>query len=68
MPQMDGHTLVRLIKNEKEFAETPIIMFSSLIHDNMRQKGESLGADAQFSRAQLSECIQTMIELMGKRK
>ncbi|MCL1903752.1 MAG: chemotaxis protein [Oscillospiraceae bacterium] len=67
MPQMDGHTLVRLVKKDKELTNTPIIMFSSLIHDNMRQKGDSAGADAQYSRAQLSECIKTMIELMSER-
>ena len=65
MPQMDGHTLVRLIKGDKELAKTPVVMFSSLIHDNMRQKGETAGADAQFSRAQLSECIKTLADLMS---
>lgn len=65
MPQMDGHSLVRMIKSDKEFEKTPTLMFSSLIHDNMRQKGDTVGADAQFSRAQLPECIRTLIELMG---
>jgi len=64
MPQMDGHTLVRLIKSDKDFEKVPVVMFSSLIHDNMRQKGENAGADAQFSRAQLGECVKTLIELM----
>jgi two-component system chemotaxis response regulator CheV len=68
MPQMDGHTLVRLIRGEKEFARTPIVMFSSLIHDNVRQKGESAGANAQFSRSQLHECIKTVVELMSEYK
>ena len=65
MPQMDGHTLVRLIKSDKELAKTPVLMLSSLIHDNMRQKGEIAGANGQFSRAQLSECIKTLVELMS---
>jgi two-component system chemotaxis response regulator CheV len=64
MPQMDGHSLVRFIRADKELSKTPIVMFSSLIHDNMRLKGESAGADAQFSRAQLSECIKKVTELM----
>jgi len=66
MPQMDGHTLVRSIRKEKEFANTPIVMFSSLIHDNVRQKGEELGANAQFSRAQLDECVKTVVALMSE--
>jgi len=68
MPQMDGHSLVRLIRQEKEFSETPVVMFSSLIHDNVRQKGEDLGANAQFSRSQLDECIKTVVELMNEYK
>jgi len=65
MPQMDGHTLLRLVRGDKELAEVPFVMFSSLIHDNMRQKGESAGADAQFSRAQLADCIKKVVDLMG---
>ena len=64
MPQMDGLTLVKSIRNDKEFEKTPIVMFSSLIHDNVRQMGENAGANAQFSRAQLSECVQCVIKLM----
>jgi two-component system chemotaxis response regulator CheV len=65
MPQMDGHSLLRLVRGEKEFSKTPFIMFSSLIHDNMRQKGDAAGADAQFSRSQLPECIKKVVDLMS---
>ncbi|MDR0197849.1 MAG: chemotaxis protein [Oscillospiraceae bacterium] len=65
MPQMDGHTLVRMIRADKALKSTPIVLFSSLIHDNLRQKGETVGANAQFSRSQLSECIKTVIDLMN---
>jgi len=64
MPLMDGHTLTRMIKSDKELRFIPVVLFSSLIHDNVRQKGETLGADAQFSRSQLGECIKTLIELI----
>ncbi|MCL2634197.1 MAG: chemotaxis protein [Oscillospiraceae bacterium] len=67
MPQMDGHTLVRLIRSDKELSATPIVMFSSLIHENVRQKGENAGADAQFSRSQLSDCVRAVVELMSKK-
>jgi two-component system chemotaxis response regulator CheV len=65
MPQMDGHTLVRLVRTDNELNQTPIVMFSSLNHDNVRQKGESAGADAQFSRSQLEACIRKVVDLMG---
>ncbi|MCL1881356.1 MAG: chemotaxis protein [Oscillospiraceae bacterium] len=68
MPLMDGHTLLRLIRNDKVLAKTPVIMFSSLIHDNVRQKGDEEGADAQFSRCQLHACIKKIVDLMSENK
>ncbi|MCL2754560.1 MAG: chemotaxis protein [Oscillospiraceae bacterium] len=65
MPLMDGLTLLRLIRTDKAIAKTPFVMFSSLIHENVRQKGDEAGANAQFSRSQLHACISTVIELMG---
>ncbi|WP_455716546.1 chemotaxis protein, partial [Anaerosporobacter sp.] len=47
MPQMDGHRLTKLSKDDKELNKIPVIIFSSIIYDEMRRKGESLGADAQ---------------------
>ena len=42
MPQMDGHRLTKLIKEDNELKEVPVIIFSSLINDEMRRKGELL--------------------------
>ncbi|MDR0821950.1 MAG: chemotaxis protein [Oscillospiraceae bacterium] len=64
MPQMDGHTLTKLIKDDKELRGVPVFIFSSLIHENMRQKGDSAGANAQFSRAQLSDLLKILLETM----
>ncbi|MCL2018229.1 MAG: chemotaxis protein [Oscillospiraceae bacterium] len=66
MPQMDGHTLTRLIKEDKELKETPVFMFSSLIHENIRGRGDSAGADGQFARSQIGELINTLIEFLTK--
>ncbi len=49
MPQMDGHRLTRLIKEDDDTKDIPVIIFSSLVNDEMRKKGEALGADAQLS-------------------
>ncbi|MCM1179212.1 MAG: chemotaxis protein [Clostridium sp.] len=64
MPQMDGHRLIRLIRNDENLKHLPIIVFSSLINDDMKRKGERLGADAQISKpeiAQLVSCIDNLI-------
>ncbi|MCL2693721.1 MAG: chemotaxis protein [Oscillospiraceae bacterium] len=64
MPQMDGHTLTRLIKEDKELKNIPVFMFSSLIHENMRGRGDSAGADGQFARSQLGDLIVALSEAL----
>jgi len=66
MPQMDGHTLTRLIKDDKELKHVPVFMFSSLIHENMRGRGDSAGADGQFARSQIGELISTLTEYLTR--
>lgn len=57
MPQMDGHHLTKLIKEDPELSCIPVYLFSSLINDQMRIKGEAVGADAQFSKPQIGALI-----------
>ena len=57
MPQMDGHRLIRLIRADDAFDHVPIIVFSSLINDDMRRKGEQLGADAQISKPEIGQLV-----------
>ena len=64
MPQMDGHRLIRLIRSDEALKQLPIIVFSSLINEDMKRKGERLGADAQISKpeiGQLVSCIDNLI-------
>ena len=49
MPLMDGHRLTKLIKTDDKLKNIPVVIFSSLINDQMRAKGEALGADVQLS-------------------
>ena len=44
MPQMDGHRLTKLVKDNHRFNCIPLIIFSSLISEEMRIKGRQLGA------------------------
>ena len=47
MPLMDGHRLTKLVKTDEKLKHIPLIIFSSLVNDEMRRKGENLGANAQ---------------------
>ena len=67
MPQMDGHRLLKLIKSDPELQNIPVIIFSSLINEDMRKKGDSLGADAQLSKNEMGEFIQKLDEIMTEK-
>ncbi|MCL1924580.1 MAG: chemotaxis protein [Defluviitaleaceae bacterium] len=57
MPEMDGHTLCKLVKNDRRFKHLPVIMFSSLINDEMKKKGKTVGADAQISKPEIENLV-----------
>ena len=66
MPQMDGHTLTRKIKEHNILKILPVILFSSLITNDLKHKGESVGADAQLSKPEIGElvaCIDSFTEI-----
>ena len=57
MPLMDGHRLLKLIREDNDLKELPVIIFSSLLNDDMRKKGESLGANAQLSKPEIGDLV-----------
>ncbi|MBV7274525.1 chemotaxis protein CheV [Clostridium sp. PL3] len=65
MPQMDGHTLTRKVKEHKILRRLPVVIFSSLITDELKHKGESVGADAQLSKPEIGELVRTIDELIN---
>lgn len=64
MPQMDGHRLTKLIKTDDDLKSIPVIIFSSLINEQMRAKGESLGADAQLSKPEIGMLVSEIDKLL----
>lgn len=64
MPEMDGHRLTKLIKDDDETKDIPVIIFSSLVNDEMKRKGEALGADAQLSKPEIGNLVHVIDELL----
>lgn len=58
MPQMDGHHLTKRIREDETLKHLPVIIFSSLITDDLRHKGERVGATAQVSKPEIAELVQ----------
>lgn len=64
MPQMDGHHLTKKIKSHADLKKLPVIIFSSLITDDLRHKGEQVGAEEQISKPEIAELILRMDKLI----
>lgn len=64
MPLMDGHRLTKLIKEDEQLKHIPVIIFSSLVNDDMRRKGEELGADAQLSKPEIGNLVREIDRLV----
>lgn len=64
MPQLDGLTLTRKIKEDEILKKLPVIIFSSLITQELRHKGESVKADAQLSKPEVSQLVDTIDKLL----
>jgi len=68
MPRMDGHRLTKLIKTDPALMNIPIIIFSSLIDENMQKKGAEVGADAQLSKPEIANLVGLVDVLVNRSK
>ena len=66
MPEMDGHRLTKLIKEDDRTKNIPVVIFSSLVNDEMKRKGEQLGADAQLSKPEIGNLVKIVDSLVEK--
>jgi two-component system chemotaxis response regulator CheV len=66
MPIMDGHRLTKLVKSDDELKDIPLIIFSSLVNEEMRRKGEALGADAQLTKPEIGQLVDTVDRLIDR--
>lgn len=64
MPRMDGMALTKRVKSDPQLKKLPVVLFSSLITDALRHKGESVGADDQISKPNFSELAGRAIRLI----
>ena len=64
MPQMDGHHLTKLVKEDGFLNKLPVVIFSSLINDDMEKKGRSLGADAQITKPEIGNLVSLIDKLI----
>ncbi len=66
MPLMDGHRLTKLVKTNDVMKKIPVIIFSSLVNEEMRVKGARLGADAQLTKPEIGNLVEAVDGLIDK--
>ena len=64
MPKMDGYTLTKNIKGDSLLSQIPVVIFSSIVSQDVLHKGKSVGADAQLTKPQIGILIETIRELL----
>ena len=62
---MDGHHLTKLVKDNNHMNHIPVVIFSSLVNEEMKIKGEQLGADAQLSKPDIGQLVSAIDKLVG---
>jgi two-component system chemotaxis response regulator CheV len=65
---MDGHRLTKLVKSDEETKQIPVIIFSSLVNNEMRRKGDELGANAQLSKPEIGNLVKVIDQLLNTKK
>jgi len=64
MPNMDGHTLIRKIHEDRYLRKLPTVIFSSLISEDLLHKGKDVGADAQITKPELDKLVGVVDQLV----
>lgn len=67
MPEMDGHRLTKLVKEDKSLKHIPLIIFSSMINEELMIKGKKLGADEQLSKPEIGHLVEVIDHLLERR-
>lgn len=57
MPRMDGLHLVKRLREGKTYRTTPIVMFSSIMSDENRNKALSLGANDTMTKPEIGKLV-----------
>ena len=65
MPRLDGLTLCRRIKEDPVLKDVKVVLFSSLINEQMAYKCDDVGADGYATKPQIPYLMNMMDEFLG---
>ena len=64
MPKMDGLSLTRRVKEDPKLKHIPVIVFSSVMAEDIKRKAQSIGADAQITKPEMLQLLETVVRLI----
>jgi two-component system chemotaxis response regulator CheV len=67
MPEMDGFTLTRNIKQDARFSGIPVIIYSSLTGSASEGHANAVGADAYVAKFEPQELAESIRATVAKR-
>lgn len=65
MPRLDGLTLCRRVKEDAVLKDTSVVLFSSLINEQMAAKCDQVGADGYATKPQIPYLVEMIDRLLG---
>ena len=66
MPEMDGFTLTRLVKQDARFSKIPVVIHSSLSGKTNEDHVKGVGADAYVAKFVAEDLAATIRQVLGK--
>ncbi len=67
MPEMSGFTVMKLLREDPQTRDIPIIVNSSMTGDNNKREAESLGADDFIGKTKSHDVLPLVIDVMQRK-
>jgi two-component system chemotaxis response regulator CheV len=64
MPRLDGLALTRRIKENEATQDLPIIVFSSIMAQDIKAKAASVGARYQITKPEISQLVELVVQVL----
>ena len=68
MPRMDGLALTRKIRENPATKDIPIIVFSSIMADDIKAKAASVGANFQITKPEINMLVEYVAKIIKEKK
>lgn len=68
MPRLDGLTLTRRIKENVETKNIPVVVFSSIMANDIKNKAASVGANYQVTKPEINQLVECVVKVIKEKE